>query len=475
MTTTTLSQAGIEQAEPKRWLMLGILLSGIFLAPLDFFIINVALPPIGHGLQASPGQLQLTIAAFSISYAVFLITGGRLGDFYGRRRLFLAGLLVFIASSAFCGFSTSPEMLIVGRALQGLSAAAMVPQGIATIHVIFPDGEKLKALGFYGATYGLASAIGQVVGGILISANIMGLGWRLIFLINIPVGIVVFVAGLFLLKDSRDTKPIQFDWIGVFMLAVALLSLTVPLSIGPGVGWPAWTIALMLLFPVIAIVFLWYENRLSRYGNPILNPAAFQSPTARLGLTIALLFYAIAAFFLIYSVYLQSALHKSALEAGLLFSPFGLGFLVATLMPASLKERVKVNMLSLGLLLEVIGLLWLSGAITRLSAEASLFNGLYVMPPIFVMGIGLGFALPSLLKEIIVKTDPQYAGLVSGVINSSLQISAALGVAGIGSVFYVFSGDNTNYTMIATSFSISLMLIALCLTVASFLVALMKK
>jgi MFS family permease len=250
MTTTTLSQAGIEQTEPKRWLVLGILLAGIFLAPLDFFIINVALPSIGEGLQASPGQLQLTIA---------------------------------------------------------------------------------------------------------------------------------------------------------------------------------------------------------------------------------LLFYTVAAFFLIYSVYLQSALNKSALEASLLFSPFGLGFLLATLMPATLKEKIKVNMLSLVLLLEVIGLLWLSGVIARISAEESLFYGLYVMPPIFVMGIGLGFALPSLLKEIIVKTDPQYAGLVSGVINSSLQVSAALGVAGIGSIFYIFSGDSTNYSTIATSFSISLTLIAVCLSIASFLVTLMKK
>ena len=183
-------------SDSRRWLAFAVLLVGAFLPPLDFFIVNVALPSIQGDLGTSAAELQLVISGYAAAYAVFLITGGRLGDLFGRRRMFLLGISGFGLTSLLCGLASSPCMLIVGRILQGLSAAAMAPQGLASVHALFPVRERSRALGLYGATVGLAAVIAQALGGALISADVFHLQWRIIFLINLPVVAAVLILSL---------------------------------------------------------------------------------------------------------------------------------------------------------------------------------------------------------------------------------------------------------------------------------------
>lgn len=201
--------------DPRRWAMFVILLVGAFLPPLDFFIVNVALPSIKQDLSASVSAEQLIISAYAGLYAVTLITGGRLGDLYGRGRVFFIGLTGFAGASLLCGFAWSPWSLVGGRALQGITAAVMAPQALASVQAIFPDSEKPLALSLYGAVFGLASVIGQALGGILISLNLFGLGWRVIFLVNLPVAGLILLFGLPVLKEIRARNPNTLDLGGV--------------------------------------------------------------------------------------------------------------------------------------------------------------------------------------------------------------------------------------------------------------------
>ncbi len=210
---TALAEAAIRDThDPRRWAALVVLLTGAFLSPLDFFIVNVAMPSIAGELHAAQGQVQLVISAYAVAYAVCLITGGRLGDLFGRKRVFLVGLVGFASSSALCGLAWSPTSLIVGRVVQGMAAAALAPQALASIHALFPAHERGRALGIYGVMLGLAAAAGQLLGGVLVAADPGGLGWRVIFLINLPVTLITFVAAIPLLRDTRDERRPRLDW-----------------------------------------------------------------------------------------------------------------------------------------------------------------------------------------------------------------------------------------------------------------------
>lgn len=200
-----------DKLDPRRWVALVVLLVGAFLPPLDFFIVNVALPSIREDFQASASTMQLIISGYATSYAVMLITGGRLGDLYGRRNVFLSGMAAFAAASALCGLAWSPSVLIVGRVLQGFAAAIMAPQALASINAIFPDHEKSKALSFYALTFGVASMVGLFLGGALIALDIFGLGWRSIFLINLPVIAIAAPLAFFILRETRSEHPSRLD------------------------------------------------------------------------------------------------------------------------------------------------------------------------------------------------------------------------------------------------------------------------
>jgi MFS family permease len=309
-------------AYSRRWIALGVLLAGGFLAPLDFFIVNVAMPAINAGLGAVPADTQLIISGYAVVFAIFLITGGRLGDMFGRKRVFLAGLAGFALASALCGLAWSPRVLVVSRLLQAMTAAAMVPQPLASIHALFPPHERAKALGVYSVTAGFASVVGQLLGGALVSANLFGLGWRLVFLINLPIALAVFIAAIPLVPDTRGGARTRLDLVGVVLSAGALATFIVPLIEGRELNWPWWCLALLAISPFFAEAFRRWEQRLTHTGgDPLVAMDIFAAPGLLRGLGALAAMYTMVAFFLTYAIYLQTGLGHTPLQAGLEILP----------------------------------------------------------------------------------------------------------------------------------------------------------
>ncbi len=454
---------------PRRWAMFAVLLVGSFLPPLDFFIVNVALPSIQGELGTSSSAEQLVISVYAALYAVTLITGGRLGDLYGRGRMFLLGLTGFTAASLLCGVAWSPWALVAGRALQGVTAAIMAPQALASVQAIFPEAEKPLALGLYGAVFGLAAVIGQALGGVLIALNPFGLGWRAVFLVNLPVAILVMLFGISLLRKTHEPSTGRLDPGGTALSMLTLALLIVPLIEGREAGWPWWSWLSLAAVPVSAWVFWRHESRLARNGGaPLLDPAALRAPGLRRALAIALSFYSIGSFFLLFSIYLQNALHVSALNAGLVFLPFGAGFLLGPLMTPVCRRILGDWVNPLGMALEVIGILGLA----RLIAGTP--NG--VMPAamplavlLFAIGLGQGLGLPTLMRLITGRVAPAYSGMIAGLASSTLQVSTSLSVAVIGGIFYTVLGGSDEPAAIAHAFIVAALCMACCLAVGAVL------
>jgi MFS family permease len=454
--------------DSRRWLAFAVLLVGAFLPPLDFFIVNVALPSIQGSLDTSTAELQLVISGYAAAYAVFLITGGRLGDLFGRRRIFLIGISGFGLASVVCGLATSPAMLIGGRVLQGLSAAAMAPQGLASVHALFPVHERSRALGLYGATVGLAAVIAQSIGGALISADIFHLEWRIIFLINLPVIAVVLIAGLPLLPYARGDSPAPIDWVGVLLCAVTLGLLIVPLVEGRELSWPWWAYAMLIATPGAGYCFWRYEMAFARRGGvPLVSVDLVRMPGLMSGLAGVLFFYVVSAFFLVFSVYLQSALGMSPLETGLVFLPCGLGFLIGPL-TTPLAIRVFGGWVpAIGMLLEVVGCLYLAALIA--DAPAQMPAQVPLIVAVGLLGFGQGWALPTLVRSVIDRAPVTGSGMIAGITNSALQISAALGVAVIGGVFFSVAGTSPSPISMAKALTAAMLCIGASLAMSAIL------
>lgn len=450
----------------SRWFSFSLLLVGVFLSPLDFFIVNIALPSIKDELGATSSELQLVVSGYMTTYAVFLITGGRLGDIFGRRTIFLAGLAGFACASVLCGLAPSPIVLVLGRILQGLCAAVMVPQGLASINALFPAEEKALALGLYGATLGLAAASGQILGGFLISADVLGLGWRIVFLVNLPIATIVLVSGL-LLPGTHNPNPPSLDISGVFLSALTLALIVVPLIEGRERGWPLWSLLLLLAAPVVGSLFLRNEQKfLQMGGTPLFDLRIMELPGFGQGLLAVLFFYAIGCFFLVFSIYLQNALGESPRNAALIFLPFGAGSFLAPLISPYVAQKLGAKSAPAGMTLETIGFLTLAFVVWKWRPDQSVDQMLRGVA-LFAIGFGQGTALPGLVRAIIGKVEVAWSGLVSGLVNSALQISSALSVAIIGGIFYAVAGRELAPENIASALIAALLSIALCLIVAT--------
>jgi MFS family permease len=420
-------------------------------------------------LAITPAQVQWVISGYAASYAVFLIPGGRLGDLLGRRRVFLAGIAGFGVSSLICGLASSSTMLISGRVLQGLSAAAMAPQGLASIHTLFPEHERSRVLAVYGGTIGFAAVVAQALGGLLISANVFDLQWRAIFLINLPIVVAVFIGGVSLLPDSRSKTPAPLDRIGVVLCALAVGLLVLPLVEGREAGWPWWLCLMLMSSPIVAAGFWRYETLLERRGGtPLVSPQLSRAPGLVAGLTGVLFFYVISAFFLTFSIYLQDALGATPLFSGLMFVPFGAGFLIGPLTTPFAIRLFGHFVPAIGMLLEVLGCLILSAAVA--TAPTGKSPGLaFVNLAVGLLGFGQGWALPTLIRTVIDRAPPGGSGMISGVVNSALQISAALGVAVLGGVFYALAAPAQSPSSLADGFIATLLGIAVCLVFSALL------
>jgi MFS family permease len=473
-TTTTAARphgvTEINAPDPNRWAALAILLTGTFLAPLDFFIVNVAMPSISSGLHASPAEVQLVMSGYAVVYAVCLITGGRLGDIFGRKSVFLLGLTAFALASAFCGLAWSPVALILARLLQALAAAAMAPQALASIHALFPPHERGKALSIYGIMLGLSSVAGQLLGGALVGADIGGLGWRLVFLINLPVAVITLAFGIPLLRQTRGARRPRLDLGGVALSSLALTAFVLPLVIGREQGWPLWSIAMLATTPVFVELFRRYELRVSRRGgDPLVAIEVFAAPGVLRGLGAILTLYMMAAFFLTYSIWLQSALGFTAFQAGLSILPLSAGFLVGSTFSPAIGRWTGAASTSLGFVLSAGGLV--ATALLVFGAPGAAPPWVPISPAMAVLGLGMGMAIPTMVRVIVERVEPHRAGLVGGIVNSTLQVSAALGVAVLGGLFYTALGTRTDAAAMGRAFATTLLAIAACHVVGAVLAA----
>ena len=433
---STLDKASLRAAldthttDPRRWLALAVLLTGAFLPILDFNVVNLALPSIKKNLGATAGEIEFVISAYAATYAVFLITGGRLGDLFGRKRMFVAGVAGFTLASALCGLAPSASALVAARILQGLTATVMAPQVLASIRVLFPPTEQGRAFALYGATFGLANVCGQILGGMLVTFHPLGLTWQAIFLINVPIGLVAFVGGLVFLRESRSEHAQRLDIGGVMLLSVALGLLVYPLVEGRETGWPTWLIAMLVAAPLAFVIFVRFELRLAaRSGSPLVEFALFREAGFAVGVAMAFALYTVSSFYLTFSVYLQGGLQLSPLQAGLKTLPFAAAYFLASLGSARVVTRLGKFALTIGFALQVVGF-----GIALLAVAGTLASGLYV--GLAIAGLGFGTVMPSVIKAVIGGVASKHAGLASGIVISTFQIASALGVAVIGGVFY---------------------------------------
>jgi EmrB/QacA subfamily drug resistance transporter len=426
--------------EPRRWRGLGVLLCGTAMGLLDLFIVNVAAPSIQQGLHAGFAQIQLVIGAYVLAYAAGLITGGRLGDRYGRRCVFMVGVAVFTLASLGCGLAGTITALIALRVAQGLGAALMLPQVLSVVQVSFAPDERPRALGFYAATIGGASIAGQLVGGGLITADIAGLGWRAVFLVNVPAGIAALLAAPRLIPESRSERLPGLDGLGVALLAVGLVALLYPLVEGLAAGWPIWATVSIAASAVAFAAFLAWERRLAqrRAGAPLLPPALLHQPGFLLGAGAVVAFYsANAGLFLLLAYHLQEGLGLDPLQSGLVFLPLGLGFGLTSLRSGQLVARRGPRILVAGAGLLALGVFSLIAVAYAISATAQPFA---LLPGLMVAGIGGGVVAAPLIRVVLGTTRPQDAGAASGVLLTLTQTGNALGVALLGAMFTAVLG-----------------------------------
>ena len=445
----------------RQGLALTVLFVGAFLAPLDYFIVNLALPSIHTGLNATNAQLQLVVSAYASAYAVLLITGGRLGDLFGRRRMFMTGMAAFVVASALCGLATSGHMLVIARIVQGIAAAVMAPQVLATIRAVVPPHQQTKVMSLYGFVFGLSSIVGQLGGGALITYHPFGLDWRIIFLINIPIGIAAFIGTWKFVPENQPATHTGIDLKGVALLSAVLLLVIYPMTHGREAGWPAWTFAMFALaIPVLAL-FVATERRLERSGgHPLVDLQLFRNRAFALGLVLAFLFYCNSAFFLTYGIFLQTGLHWTPLASGMAIMPFAIGFVVGPLTSPVVVRRIGGHVLTLGFSMMTVGF-----TVTGWSATQSATPDLLFYCGLVCAGVGHGLLLPSIMRIVLHEVAPEKAGLASGVVSSTLQIGSAFGTAAISGAFFGAIGGSAAPSAYAHAFQVSLAINALLMFV----------
>ncbi|MFP3991496.1 MFS transporter [Streptomyces sp. E11-3] len=433
-----------ESPDPRRWLALIVLLVALFMDLLDVTIVNVALPSIQSDLGGGYSAIQWVTAGYALAFALLLITGGRLGDIFGRKRVFMLGVAGFTLASLFCGIAQEPWQLSVARVLQGAFAAIMVPQVLAIIHVVFPAEERGKAFGLAGAIGGLAAIMGMVLGGVLTSWDLFGLGWRTIFLINIPVGIGALLVGAQALRESKDSRGLRLDLTGVALASVALLLLFFPLLQGREHGWPAWGFVSMILAVPVFALFIVHQRRMTRTGGfPLVPMTLFGQRGFSSGVSVHLLFnIGMGIFFLSWTLYMQIGLGWSPLRAGLSAAPFCIGAApgaavsVAVLMPKFGRKVIQI-----GVLLMVLGLGSYAWSVVHLGSDMGFVHQLL---PLLVFGVGFGFVAAPLPEIALSEVPRQDAGSASGVFNANQQLGAALGVALTSIVFFGLLGGHAS-------------------------------
>jgi EmrB/QacA subfamily drug resistance transporter len=445
-------------------LTMAVLMAGTFVFVLDFFIVNVAIPSTQAELGASDSQIQLVVATYAIAIASLMILGGRLGDLFGRRRLFMAGLALFTASSALCGAAPGINLLLVGRVLQGVGAALFAPQVLSIIGVTFDGEERTKAVTTYGLTMGLAAAGGQLVGGALIALNLFDLDWRACYLVNVPIGIAALALAPRAIAESRAEGSRKLDFLGAALAGATLVAVVLPLVEGRRQGWPAWTFACLAAAVPLAFAFALRQRRLAATGGaPLVHPDLFRERAFTVGVLASVVFYAgMASFFLVLAVYLQEGMGMSALDSGLVFTALAIGYLIASAGAEALAPRFGRQVLAAGGVVRAVALVGLALTVAAIGTGGS---PLLLVPALAVDGLGMGLLTAPLVATVVGGMDPRHAGAASGVLSTAQQVGNTIGVAAIGAIFYGAIGPSGDFS---GAFEIALVAVAaVCLAVAA--------
>lgn len=425
------SERYIRGARP--WLAMSVLLTGNFVTILDLFIVNVAIGSIQRDLHASSAEVALFLVGYSAPYGIMLLNGARLGDLYGRRRIFLTGMALFSLASLLCGLAPTPEWLITARALQGLGAALLMPQVFASLRVLFEGNARRRAFAVMGAVQGVAASVSQLAGGFLIEHSVAGAGWRWVFLINLPVGLVALIAGRLLIIETRAAVPARLDLRGAMLSAFALGLLLIPFMEGQEYGWPWWSIALPLLsIPVFGYFYL-HERALSaRGGAPVIDVCLFRNHRFVAGVLAIFLFYSsISSFFLSLTLLLQPGLGLSPLAAGTIFTPSAIAFFAASLTGPKL-----ANIMGHKALLSGVAMFWGAMVLAIGIGIASPDNVPLLIISLILNGLGQGLVIPLALNAILSCLHVDHAGVGSGIVSTMQILGTAIGVAIVGVVFF---------------------------------------
>jgi MFS family permease len=411
-----------------------VLLCGAFLPILDFFIVNVALPTMDATLHASAPMLELVVAGYGTAYALMLVIGGRLGDAIGRHRLFVAGVVGFTISSLLCGIAPNIGVLIVARIAQGLSAALSQPQVIATFQSTLDGHRRARAIGLYASVGGIAASVGQLLGGLIVHADIAGLSWRPIFLVNVPIGIAVLALTRRHVPATRSPHPASVDLPGTALLGIAIVSLLIPLTEGRVLHWPAWIWALLAVSFVAAGAMVFVERRTERGGRvPLVPPSLVSLRSMRRGLILAIPFFmGFGAFMFVFALTVQDGLHENALRSGVAITPMAVAFFAGSLAAPRLLARYGRRVVVAGLGLQAAGLVWLIDIVHGSWPHVGFLG---TVMPLALAGVGQAFALVGFFRIVLADVPGQLAGIGSGVLVTMQQGSLALGVASLGSLF----------------------------------------
>ena len=419
-----------------------ILLAGAFLPIADFFIVNVALPTIDTDLHAGSAALEYVVAIYGVAYAAILVLGGRLGDRYGRHTLFQVGLAGFILASLACGLAPTIEFLVAARLVQGLAAAALVPQVLATVHATLDGERRVRALALYGATSGIAAVVGQLVGGLLVSADVLGLSWRPIFLVNVPLGIAVLLISRVVVPANKSPRPIHPDLVGTALFAATLAALLVPLSEGQSSGWPGWTWAVLAVAVALAILTITHSRRTERAGRvPLLPPSLLKLPSMWKGLSMVALFsIGFGTFMFVFALMLQEGLGLSALDSGLTILPMAVVFFLGSISSARIIARFGRAALAIGGLVQAVGLVLL---ITMVATSWPHVHTAELALPLVLVGGGQSMLFSGLFRVVLTDVPTDSAGVGGGVLITVQQSCLALGVASLGSLYLAVAPTST--------------------------------
>jgi len=426
--------AGTTRSRPYRlrWVVAAVVLAANLMDVLDATIVNVAGPSVHRDLGGGASTLQWLSAAYTLAFAVLLIAGARLGDIFGRRRLFLIGSAGFTLFSAASAAAPTIGVLIAFRALQGASGALMIPQGFGLMKQVFTDDAELgKAFGLFGPATGVPMLAAPIVAGALIDANLWGIGWRLVFLINVPIGVLALALAIRSLPRGATHPDVKLDLRGVGLVGLALVAIIYPLIQGRTDGWPAWCFAMLAAGAVLLFVFLRYERR--RGNDALIEPRLLSNRAYLSGTAVALAFFgAFSGLLLCISLYGQLGEGWSPIHAGLTLTPMVVGMILGMVGSNAAVSRLGRHLFHIGILLIVAGTAGLALTLTG-AGTASTWD---LVPSLFFVGVGVGASIGQLFRFILTSVSMDEVGSASGVLEAVQQLSSALGVAVLGSIFF---------------------------------------